>query len=833
MKNWFKANSEHLIVIAIFVFLVFFYFTPVWQGKSLAQSDVVQAAGSQKELFDYREKDGKAPLWTNSMFGGMPVYQIWMEHATNVTTYINRAVRVMFPQPADVLLLYLLGGYLLFCALRIKPWLAAIGAIALAFSSYNIIYIEAGHVNKAYAIAYMAPIIAGVILCYRGSRIWGALILSLFLALEIRANHIQMTYYLFIALLVLVGFELYYAVRDKKLVPFLKATGVQAVAVTIAVLVNATVLFPTYEYSQLTIRGKSNIAKVDTAGGEGDGSGLDRKYAYDWSQGIGENLTFLVPNAYGGGSGGVLGKDSHVANYLKGLGATETQAEQFAKSMPAYWGEKPFTSGPWYFGAGVFFLFVLGIVIVRSRYKWWIVSATVLTVFLAFGRHFPLISDLFFDYFPMYNKFRAVESILVIPAVLIPILAVMALHELITNASGIKNLDKKVLYTAGGVGGLCLIIALMPDLFLSFRSSTHQELVAALQQNLGNANAGNELVNALLKDRASLASADAWRSFFIVLLIFGCIWFYLKKKLALPILLGAVGLITLVDLWIVDKRYLNADSFSSDRSVSTQLAPREVDQLILMDKDLSYRVLDLTTNPFADARASYFHKNFGGYHAAKLMRFQEILEHQFNGAINEDVLDMFNVRYVITRDPKNNAERIERRSTAAGNAWFVKKVTVVKDNEEEMDAIDSFDPKQEAFVHREFENLLDSTRIGNVQNAEIELVSYHPDTMRYEYTAPNDVFGVFSEVFYNKGWKAYVDGEEVPILRANYILRALQLPGGNHKVEFVFAPQSVKVSNILSIIASVLLVLGILGGIWFQYRRTKPTTEGVSSKKKE
>lgn len=819
MKNWFKANSEHLIVIAIFIFLVFFYFTPVWQGKTLGQTDVVQAAGSQKELFDYKAQDGKAPLWTNSMFGGMPVYQIWMEHSTNVTTYINRALRTVFPQPADVLLLYLLGGYLLFSTLRIRPWLAAVGAIALAFSSYNIIYIEAGHVNKAYAIAYMAPIIAGVILCYRGSRIWGPVILALFLALEIRANHIQMTYYLFIALLVLVGFELYYAIREKKLAPFLKATGIQIVAVTIAVLVNATVLFPTYEYSQLTIRGKSNIVKVDNGS---ESSGLDKKYAYDWSQGIGENLTFLIPNAYGGGSSGELGKNSNVANYLKGLGAQESQAEQFAKSMPTYWGEKPFTSGPWYFGAGVFFLFVLGIVIVKNRYKWWIVSTTVLTLFLAFGRHFPLISDLFFDYFPMYNKFRAVESILVIPAVLIPLLAVMALNELITNSSAVKNLDKKLLYTAGGIGGLCLLIAVMPDLFLSFRSSNHQELVTALQQNLGDVNAGNDLVNALLKDRSSLASADAWRSFFIILLTFAVIWFYLKKKVALPILLGALGLITLVDLWAVDKRYLNQDSFANERSVASQMVKREVDQLVLMEKDLSYRVFDLTTNPFADARPSYFHKNFGGYHAAKLMRFQEILEHQFNGAINEDVLDMFNVRYIITRDSENNSERIERRSTAAGNAWFVKKVTIVKDNAEEMAAIDSFDPKQEAFVHQQFKDKVNGGRLGNIENAEIKLVSYHPDTMRYEYTAPNDVFAVFSEVYYDKGWKAYVDGEEVPILRADYILRALQLPGGNHTVEFVFAPQSVKISNILSVIASILLVIGIAVGIWFQYRNRKP-----------
>lgn len=825
MKNWFKENVSHLTIIAILVLLVFFYFTPVWQGKTLAQSDVVQAAGGQKEMFDYKAKDGKAPLWTNSMFGGMPVYQIWLGHEANVTTYISKALRAVFPPPADILLLYLLGGYFLFSVLRIKPWLAAVGAIALAFSSYNMIYIEAGHMNKAYAIAYMAPIIASIILCYRGSWLWGGSLLALFMALEVRTNHIQVTYYLFITLLVLVGFEVYYAVRDKKLKPFLQSTAVQLGAVLVAVLVNATVLFPTYEYSQLSTRGKANLTNTDTAGNTE--SGLTKEYAYGWSQGVGENLTFLIPNAYGGRTGGVLDKNSNVAKFVQGLNVPEAQAAQFAQSMPTYWGEKMFTSGPWYFGAGVIFLFILGIVIVKNRYKWWLVSATALTIFLAFGKHLPFISDLFFDYFPMYNKFRAVESILVIPSVLIPILAVLALDQIISRAAEVKNLDKKLLYTGGSIAALCLLIALMPDLFLNFRSSTHQQLIASYQQQVGDAAMGNEIVNALLKDRAAIASADAWRSLIIVLITFGAVWFYVKKKASLTILLAVVGLVTLADLWTVNKRYLNNDSFNSPAALQDHMPKREVDDLILMDKDPSYRVFDLTTSPFQDARQSYYHKSLGGYHAAKLMRFQEVLEHQFDGAINEDVLDMFNVRYVITRDPKNNSERIQRRSSAAGNAWFVDRVTIVKDNNEEMNALDSFDPRKEAFVNKEFEDKLTAKQLGNSNNAQINLVSYHPDTLRYEYTAPRDAFAVFSEVYYDKGWKAYVDGEEVPIIRADYILRALQLPGGNHEVEFIFAPQSMKTSTLLSLIFSVVLILGIGFALFLHYRRKKQLPKGV------
>jgi len=810
MKQWFKENSTHLIIIAIFIALVFFYFSPIFGGKTLVQSDVVQAVGSQKELFDYKEKDGRAPNWTNSMFGGMPTYQIWYEHTNNITSYINRGISTVFPAPTDIVLLYLLGGYFLFSVLRMKPWLAAVGAVALAFTSYNFIYIEAGHLNKAYAIAYLPPIIGAILLCYRGSRLWGPILLTLFLALEIRANHIQMTYYLFIALLVLVGFELYHAIRDKQWKPFLQASVLQLVAVLVAVLVNASVLFPTYEYSQLTIRGKANIQKVDDNSGKT--SGLDKQYAYDWSQGVGENITFLIPNAYGGRTGGVLDGNSEVAKTLTRLGVPEMQAAQFANQLPTYWGEKMFTSGPWYFGAAVIFLFILGLVIVKDKIKWWILTATILTILLAFGRHFPLISDLFFDYFPMYNKFRAVESILVIPAILIPILAILAVNELFTRADQIPNLDKKVLYSFIGVGGVCLLIAFMPSLFLDFRNTQHQQLISSLQQYFGDS--AGQVAIALVKDRASLAVADAYRSFFIVLVTFGLVWFYIKKKLSAPLFVGILGIVILADLWSVDKRYLNNDSFVDGRTSNTRIPEREVDQLIRLDKDLSYRVLDLTTNPFSDARASYYHKSLGGYHAAKLMRFQEMLEHQFNGAVNEDVLDMFNVRYLITQNRENNAEQIKRRSTAAGNAWFVDRVTFVNSNAQEMQAISSFDPQKEAFVHEEFKNVLNTARLGKSESAEIKLVSYHPDTLTYEYTSPTDAFAVFSEVFYDKGWKAYIDGDEVPIVRADYILRALQVPGGNHTITFIFAPKTMQISSIVSLIASIILVLGLGFAIW-------------------
>ena len=832
MKNWFKENQNHLIIIGIFLLLVVFYFSPVWQGKTLLQSDVMQARGSQKEIFDFREKDGNTPLWTNSMFGGMPTYQIWYDHANNIGSHIGPAIRALFPPPADVLLLFLLGGYFLFSVLKMRPWLAAVGAVALAFSSYNFIYVEAGHISKAYAIAYMAPIIGAVILCYRGSKLWGPSLLALFLALEIRANHIQVTYYLFIALLVLVGFELYYAIRDKKLKNFINASLLQLTGIIIALLVNASVLFPTYEYSKLTIRGQGNISKVDDGSGKSS-SGLDKDYAYAWSQGIGETITFLIPDAYGGKSNGLLGPESNVVKVFKKLGMSEAEALQYANNAtPTYWGDKTFTQGTWYFGAGIIFLFVLAMFIVKDRLKWWILSATILTLLLSFGRHLPFISDLFFDYFPMYNKFRAVESILIVPSVLIPLLAIMGVNEIITKGNEIPQLDKKVLYSGAIIGAICLIIALMPSI-LSLRTSEHQTYVTSLQQGVGNQELANELVNALIADRSEMASKDAWRSFFIVALTFGFVWFFIKKKLNVAVLIAALGVITLADLWTLDKRYLNNDSFV-DKSVYDRPIPeREVDQLIHMDKDLSYRVFDLTTSPFQDASTSYFHKSIGGYHAAKLMRFQELLEHQFNGTLNQDVLDMLNVRYIISKDETNNSERINRRSTALGNAWFVDNIRFVKGSNAEMEALNTFDPKKEAIINEGLKDLFDNKTIGSPVNSEIKLVSYHPDTMKYEYTAPNQVFAVFSEIFYDKGWKAYVDGEEVPIIRTDYLLRGLSLPGGNHKVEFIFAPTSMKVSNIISLIASIVLVLGIGVAIWLsiKHRKKQSTSKPVDSKK--
>jgi len=810
MKNWFTRNAIHFAIIGIFIAISFIYFTPAWQGKTLMQYDVVQAKAMQREIMEFKDQDGKGPLWTNAMFGGMPSYQIWVSFPKNVGTHIMGFFKAVFPNPIDTILFYFIGAYLLFNVMRVKPWIAALGAIAFTFSSYNFIYIEAGHASKAYAIAFFAPVIAGVFLTLRGKYIWGAALTALFLALEIRVNHIQMTYYLFLAMLILMGIELYHAYKDKQLARFGKAIGSIAAACVLALAVNAGLLWTTYEYSQESIRGKSNLISESKPT---QNQGVDREYAYQWSQGVMENLTFLIPNAYGGGSGPNLDENSAVAKVLLEQGVPQDQAVGFAQQMPTYWGDKPFTSGPWYFGAIVVFLFVLGLFIVNNRLKWWLLSATLLSLFLSFGRHLPFISDLFFDYFPLYNKFRAVESTLVLASLFVPILAVLALNEIVNRRSGIPKLEKKVLYSAYIVGGISLLVALVPGLLLDFRGGNHQTFVQQLGGQLGDSGFAQIIANALVDDRESMARADAWRSVIFILLATGLIWLWVKDKLQVNTAIILLATLILVDMWVVNRRYLNKDNFVEESSIAAQFPEREVDQLIGRDKSLNYRVLDLSIPTFSSASSTYYHNTIGGYHAAKLMRYQELIERQFNNAINEDVLDMLNTKYLITANAEGS-HRIQNRSTTAGNAWFVNRVLFVDNAEQEMNAIDSFDPKEVAIVHSEFKSLIDSTRVGTARNASIELIDYRPDHLVYEYSAPQDALAVFSEIYYDKGWKAFIDGEEIPYFRADYVLRAAQLPGGNHKLEFKFEPQSYYMGENISLVASILLLAAFGVALW-------------------
>jgi len=836
MNNWFKRNSIHFIIVAILIVISFAYvFTPIMQGKSLSQSDVVQAQGSQKEIMDVRAKTGHAPLWTNSMFGGMPTYQIWTSFPNSITTYVVEGMKAIFPNPVDTILLCLLGAYILFCVLKLNPWLALAGAIAFAFSSYNFILIDAGHANQMYAIAFFAPIVAGVILTFRGKYLLGGSLTAFALAMEIRSNHIQMTYYLLIALLILVIVELYNAIKTKRIKPFSTSVIYLVAAVILAVMVNAAMLWTTSEYAKESNRGQSNLTQHTTE----PSSGLSKEYAYGWSQGVGESITFLIPNAYGGPSG-MQALDVPSSNLVKAFeakGASQEQAQGTVQQLgnmgvSTYWGEKPITSGPFYFGAAVCFLFVLGLLIVRSRLKWWLLTTVILVMLLSLGGNWPVVSNLFFNYFPMYNKFRTVESILAIAELCFPIMAFLALNEVITSTDKAYIL-KKSLLALYITGGIVLVLLAIPDVFFSFKNSHHQDLITGLTQALqGDSAYANSIASALIADRIALFRADALRSLIFIALAFGIIWLFLKQKINLTIASVAFIALMLIDLWSVDKRYLNNDNFVEKADYQQPFKLRDVDQFILRDPDPDYRVLDLSMgSPFTNAYTSYFYKSIGGYHAAKLKRYDELIDNQFTKSTNHDVLDMLNTKYIITADQKTQAAGMQANETACGHAWFVKSVKFVDNADQEMQAISSFDPKNEAIVDKQYQGLIDGKTLAVDPSSTITLTSYEPEHLVYQTGSTTTQVAVFSEIYYKEGWKMLIDGQEQPYFRADYLLRAAVIPVGNHKIEFIFHPASYYVGEDISLAGSILLVVALGGAAYVENKKKGKTEEKKKDKK--
>lgn len=826
MNNWLDKNGIHIAIIAAFVVLCFAYFSPVMQGKAPKQDDVIQSKAMQKEIMEYKEKDGKAPLWTNQMFGGMPAYQIWVQYAYSGATYGIALVTKALPNPVGTVLLLLVGGYFLFITLRLNPWLAAAGAIAFAFTTYNFVLIAAGHSNKVLAIGFFAPIIAGVLITLRGKYLLGASLTALFLALEIRANHVQMTYYLFLSLLILVGIELYQAYKNKTLPAFGKAIAYLAGAVVLSVMINASLLWTTSEYATETNRGKSNL--TDTTAAVAKTDGVSKDYAYAWSQGVGESFTFLIPDLYGGTSSIDKFMEPE-SNFYKAFSENfsqypaETQNQiigVFAQRINQYWGEKPFTSGGYYFGAIICFLYVFGLFVVRSRLKWWILATTVLFMLLSFGKNFPYVSDLFFDYFPLYNKFRAVESILAVVGLMVPFLAVLAVKEAQESTISQKELVKKLTWSAGITGGFALLVAIMPTVFFSFQNATHTAIIKELTQVFQNNAIVHKMASAAIDDRIAIARSDAFRAFLFVVIGYVIIWALVTKKLKTTTALVLLAAAVLIDMWQVDKRYLNSKNFETKYALDNYFQQREIDGFILSDKDPHYRVYDQTINTFSDASISSFHKTIGGYHAAKLKRYDELIQHQFSQSVNQDVLDMLNTKYFILRDQQNGSDKMLRNPTALGNAWIVNSVQFVKNADEEMKAISSFSPKQEVIVDEKFKSQIDTTRLGTDSTGLIKMENYHPDHITYSYSASKDIVAVFSEIYYDKGWNMYIDGVQAPYFRANYVLRAAQLPAGNHKVEFKFEPKSYYVGEKISLAGTVLL-LGLLGFAGYTERKRK------------
>ena len=803
MKN-FKKFSPHLIVILLFVGISFTYFSPLLQGKLLNMADFTHYKGMSKEVTDFRKVTGDEALWTNSMFSGMPAYQISTNSKGNLIQYISRIISLGIPRPANFLFLYLLGFYLLLLSLKVDYRISAVGAIAFSFSSYFFIIIMAGHMTKAHAIAFLPMVIAAVLYTYRGRMLLGGVLTSLAVALELYANHLQITYYL-VLILILIGLVQF--VKDFKannLIDFSKRSGVLILAALLASATSVTRLSTTMEYGAESTRGKSEL----TNNLDNKTSGLDKDYATSWSYGVAETFTLLIPNFYGGASQGELTIDSETYQAIK----RNPNAKQIIKQLPLYWGTQPFTSGPTYAGSSVIFLFIFGLLFVKSEMRVWILLATIMSIMLAWGKNFMPLTDLFLDYFPGYNKFRAVSMILVIAEFTIPLLGFIALNKFLSKKdenyeTDIKVKDIKTQKVSHDVvksmklrslniafylvGGLTLIFALMPTLFFDF--------VGGQDANLSK---NGWPIDALQSDRSSLLSSDAWRSFIFITLTFGTMWMFIKNKLSSKYVILILGLLVLADMWTVNKRYLNDDNFERKSKVQVPYQATAADQQILRDTDPNFRVFNQSVSTFNDASTSYFHKSIGGYHGAKLKRYQELIENHISKG-NMAVLNMLNTKYFIT--PKG---KVQQNPGAMGNAWFVNKINLVANADAEIMALDGFSPANTAIVDSRFSDQM-IIKLDNDQ-ASISLTEYKPNYLKYNSTSPKNGIAIFSEIFYDKGWNAYINGELKPHFRANYVLRGMQIPAGNHLVEFKFEPDSYFVSERIAFASSILLLLLIV-----------------------
>ncbi|MBK9358348.1 MAG: YfhO family protein [Bacteroidales bacterium] len=809
MKNInFKQLVPYFAAIFIFLIIVMGYFSPLLEGKKLRQGDITNWKGMSKEITDFRAKTGEEALWTNSMFGGMPAYQISVEYNANQVRFFDKIFTLGLPHPAGMVFLYFIGFFILLLVLKIDPWLAIAGSLAFAFSSYFLVILEAGHNSKAHAIGYMAPVIAGIILTYNGRLLAGSLLTALFLSLEIRANHLQITYYLLILVVVLGMFQLAEAIKNKKHLLFLKATGLLIIAAALAVATNITNLWATWEYGKETIRGKTEL----TSDKENRTTGLDKDYATQWSYGTAESFSLLIPNAKGGASGS-LGNNE---NAMKK--ADPSVAETIA-GQNQYWGDQPFTSGPVYAGAIMVFLFILGLFIVKGNLRWWLLAATLLSVMLAWGKNFMPLTDFFLHYIPGYNKFRAVSMILVIAELTIPLLGILALNEIFREPRILKEKQKYFYISIGITAGIALIFYLIPQTFFSFLSNAETSAIASQKSQLeqGQLEQFNTIVSNLEKVRMAIFKADAIRSFIFILLSAALIWLYSIRKVTGPILITGITLLIAVDMIPVAKRYLNNDNFAGKSQVAVPFQPTSADQLIMKDTDPNFRVFNMTVGAFQDASTSYFHKSIGGYHGAKLRRYQELIDHHLTKN-NEAVLNMLNTKYVVYPD-NNRQPAVQINMGAMGNAWFVKEVKFVDNADQEIDALTSFSPAQTAIVDKRFSKELQGLSIIPDSSANIELREYQPNKLKYVYNAAGEQLAIFSEIYYAKGWNAFIDGKPVPHFRANYVLRAMVVPAGKHEIEFRFEPTVFFTGEKISFAGSLLLILLLLGYAGNEIRR--------------
>ena len=814
-----KKILPDLIAIALFAVLSFAYFFPAdLDGRILFQHDSSAGVGAGQEATEYYEATGERTRWTNSLFGGMPTYQISPSYdTTQPLNWVERAYRLFLPEYVQLTFILMLGFYILMRAFSLSVWLSTLGSIVWAFSSYFFILISAGHIWKFITLAYIPPTIAGMVLVYRGKWLWGSVLTALFVALQIKSNHVQMSYYfLFVMLFMAIAYGVE-AYKAKQLPRFWKATGVLVIAGLIGVATNLSNLYHTYSYSKETMRGKSELVYEGDAAQQ-TSSGLNRDYITQWSYGIGETWTLLVPNFKGGASVPLAANETAMKKANPLYSNIYTQLTQ-------YFGEQPMTSGPVYVGAFVLFLFILGCFIVKGPMKWALLGATLFSILLSWGKNFMPLTDFFIDFVPMYNKFRAVSSILVIAEFTIPLLAILALKRIFDEPIVLKQTRNGLIVSTILTFGVALILWIWPS-FMGSGFIPTQEM-----QMLQNALSPNDLaplVSNMSEMRAAMVSADALRSMLVIAIGLAILYFFIVGKLKKTYTIGAIALLCLVEMWGVNKRYLNDEQFVPNSIKRTTFVQTPADKLILQDDALDYRVLNLTGSTFNENNTSYWHKSIGGYHAAKLRRYQEMIDHhispeieaayneiaQASGVMEEvdgskfNVLNMLNTKYFVLPAGRNGEAIPIQNPYAYGNAWFVKNVSYVANANEEIETLYDINPRETAVVDKRFEETLKGVTTNNTDSlASITLTSYSPNHLVYETTNENDGIAIFSEIYYPDGWQVTIDGQPATLARANYILRALHLPAGKHVIEMKFDPQSLHLTEGIAYGALVLLLI--------------------------
>ena len=823
-----KKCLPDVLAVLLFAVLAFAYFFPAdIEGRILYRHDSSAGRGAGQEGIEYLQKTGERSRWTNALFGGMPTYQMAPSYgSTDLLTKAVNAFHLWLPENVWYVFAYLLGFYILLRAFDFRQHLAALGSIIWAFSTYFLIIIAAGHIWKVWALAYLPPMIAGIVLAYKGKYLWGFLLTAIFTAFEINANHVQMTYYyLFIILFMVIGWFIE-AIRKKELVKFAKATAICIAGAAIGVCINLSNLYHTWQYSQESMRGKSELVKKNS--GNQTNSGLERDYITQWSYGIDETWTLLVPNTKGGAS-------VPLSESEKAMEHADNNFIPIYQQIGQYWGEQPGTSGPVYVGAFVMMLFILGLFIVKGAIKWSLLAATILSILLSWGRNFMGFTDFFLDYIPMYAKFRTVASILVIAEFTIPLLAMLALKKLMDEPEQLKPRMKYVGISFLLTGGISLLFSVMPSMFFdSFISSSEMRAIQGLP-----AEYIQPLVANLTEMRQAVFTADALRSFYIILVGTGILLAFMIGKLKKEYAIGIILVLCLVDLWTVNKRYLNDSMFvpKSEREAPQQKT--QTDELILRDQSLDYRVLNLASNTFNENETSYYHKSIGGYHAAKLRRYQEMIEQYINpemqslfGAVSKasgdmtlvngdsicPVLNMLNTKYFIL--PLQGGQTVPLQNPYVyGNAWMVDKIQYVNNANEEMAAVGKIDLRHEAVADAKFKSQLGEA-IAQDTASVVTITEYEPNRLKYNVNTGKGGVLVFSEIYY-PGWTATVDGEPVELGRVDYILRALNIKPGKHEVELAFFPTSVNTTETIAYLAYVVLLLIIAGAVFIEWRKRK------------